>query len=338
MATPSKLGKIRSLYSTEPATHSELTELTGIRPNFTRRGTPKPMDLKLFEDLIALASERSFVRAAEARHVTHPAFGRRIRTLEAWAGAKLVDRSRSPVELTEAGQTLLRQVQSTLMELNQAREELRNRQSGRNDSLFRLATGRTLARTTVADWLASLSKVRRPLHKQQVELITRSMADVALLLEQGEVDMVCCYEHPATSVRLSSQRYRYVTLKRDRLVPVSRADANGRTAHDLEEGDLIVYAPSLSLGALQRDHLRRNVTNVDSRTRCVCDSPDAIHELVRKGLGIAWLPWSMVAAECRVGGLSILGGRSDEIPFDVRLYRPRARQNALVEAIWTTMN
>ena len=44
------------------------------------------MDLKLLEDLAALAHERSFVRAAEARHVTHPAFGRRIRSLEAWVG------------------------------------------------------------------------------------------------------------------------------------------------------------------------------------------------------------------------------------------------------------
>lgn len=296
------------------------------------------MDLKLFEDLIALANERSFVRAAEARHVTHPAFGRRIRALEDWAGTRLVDRSRSPVELTEAGRALLRQAQGTLTELNQMREELRGRHGGPNEAVFRLATGRSLARTTVADWLASLSKPRKPLHGQQVELVTRSMADVVQLLEQGEVDMVCCYEHPATSVRLSSQRYRYVTLKRDRLVPVSRADANGRTTHDLDGGDLIVYAPSLSLGALQRDHLRRNLTNVDSRTRCVCDSPDAIHELVRRGLGIAWLPWSMVAAECRAGGLSVLGGRSDEVPFDVRLYRPRARQSALVEAIWATMN
>ncbi|KAB0273347.1 LysR family transcriptional regulator, partial [Klebsiella pneumoniae] len=29
-------------------------------------------DLKLFEDLIALAQTGSFVRAAELRHVTHP--------------------------------------------------------------------------------------------------------------------------------------------------------------------------------------------------------------------------------------------------------------------------
>lgn len=86
------------------------------------------MDLKLFEDLVALARERSFVRAAEARHVTHPAFGRRIRALEAWAGVTLVERGRSPMHLTAAGQSLLLQVQDTFEELLPTREQLRSRQ------------------------------------------------------------------------------------------------------------------------------------------------------------------------------------------------------------------
>jgi hypothetical protein len=30
-----------------------------------------------------------------------------------------------------------------------------------------------------------------------------------------------------------------------------------------------------------------------------------------------------------------LGGRSNEVHFQVRLYRPRARQSALVESIWS---
>jgi DNA-binding transcriptional LysR family regulator len=295
------------------------------------------MDLKLFEDLVALARERSFVRAAEARHVTHPAFGRRIRALETWAGAALVDRSRTPVQLTEAGQTLLQHVRGTLDDITQARELLRSR-LGHSTNTFRIATGRTLARTTVADWLASMSRPGQPLHEQRVDLTTRSMDDVVLLLERGEVDMVCCYEHPATSVRLSGQRYRHITLVRDRLVPISLAGAPGQPLHALEGGPLIVYAASLSLGALLHDHLRRNVPDAGLRTRFVCDSADAVHELVRKGLGIAWLPWTLVASECSAGALMALGARSDEIPFDVRLYRPRARQSALVESAWSAAN
>jgi hypothetical protein len=32
--------------------------------------------------------------------------------------------------------------------------------------------------------------------------------------------------------------------------------------------------------------------------------------------------------------MAVLGGRSDEVPFEVRLYRARARQSDMLEAIW----
>ena len=57
------------------------------------------MQTQWLEDFIALEQTRSFTRAAELCHVTHPAFGRRIKALEAWAGASLVERGSSPVRL-----------------------------------------------------------------------------------------------------------------------------------------------------------------------------------------------------------------------------------------------
>jgi DNA-binding transcriptional LysR family regulator len=294
----------------------------------------RSVDLKLLEDLMAFAKERSFVRAAEVRHVTHPAFGRRIRALEAWAGVTLIDRTRNPAQLTEAGLTLVQHAEETLSGLALMRTQLRSRQEATGTQVLRIGTGRTLARTAVADWLASLARPDHPMNGHKVILITGSMADAVLLLERGEVDLMCCYEHPASFVRLSSQQFRYVTLGRDKLVPVSCADANGVALHDLHVGPLIAYSGSLSLGALLHDHLRRNMPDASNRTRFVCDSPDAIHELVRKGLGISWLPWSLVAGDCTNGTLLRLGARSDELHFDVRLYRPRARQFPLVEAVW----
>ena len=48
-----------------------------------------PMELVWLEDFLALAEALNFSRAAEARHVTQPAFSRRIRALEGWIGAAL---------------------------------------------------------------------------------------------------------------------------------------------------------------------------------------------------------------------------------------------------------
>ena len=70
---------------------------------YRQRGGHKdnsPMETKWLEDFVSLAETRSFSRSAQLRHVTQPAFSRRIQALEAWAGTDLVDRSSYPTRLT----------------------------------------------------------------------------------------------------------------------------------------------------------------------------------------------------------------------------------------------
>ena len=58
------------------------------------------MNLIWLEDFLALASTGNFSRAAEERHMTQPAFSRRIRALEEWLGVVLIDRTTHPAALT----------------------------------------------------------------------------------------------------------------------------------------------------------------------------------------------------------------------------------------------
>ena len=60
------------------------------------------MEFAWLEDFLALVDFGNFSRAAELRHVTQPAFSRRIRALEDWVG-DLFERDSHPVMLTEAG-------------------------------------------------------------------------------------------------------------------------------------------------------------------------------------------------------------------------------------------
>jgi LysR family transcriptional regulator, hypochlorite-specific transcription factor HypT len=290
------------------------------------------MDLKLIADLQALHRCGSYVQAAAERHVTHPAFGRRIRALQAWAGVALVESGRAPVRLTPAGLSLLDTAAPLLATLERARHDLQAG-AGRADGAqtLRVGTGRTLARTLVADWLV---RQRTLLRGHRTEIVTRSMAEIVLVFERGEVDLLCCYEHPALSTGLAPQRFRHLTLAMDRLLPVSRADANGRPRHALAGGTWIDYAPTLSLGRLLADHLASAPAGERPPPAMVCDSADAMLELALKGLGLAWLPASLAAGELRRGLLVALGGRGDQIPFEVRLYRQRSRQSPLVEAVW----
>lgn len=290
------------------------------------------MDLKLIEDLIALQRHASFVQAAEARHVTHPAFGRRIRALEAWAGVALVARGRAPVRLTRAGEALLAEAEPLLTGLGRLRAQWGGGADSRSEvSAVRIGTGRTLAHSLVADWLLRLRPLWRP---HRVELLTASMSEISAVFERGEADLLVCYEHPALSLNLSGQRFRHATLARDRLLPVSRVDANGRVRHELGSPHWIAYAQTLALGRLLGDVLGPASGRPQPAPQIVCDSADAILELALKGAGMAWLPHSLVAQPLRQGLLKALGGKADQIPFEVRIYRHRARQAPLVEALW----
>ena len=91
------------------------------------------METKWLEDFVSLAETPSFSRSAQLRHVTQPAFSRRIQSLEAWAGTDLVDRSAYPTQLTAAGQILYAQALGLLQSLQNTRALLREHNSSGTD-------------------------------------------------------------------------------------------------------------------------------------------------------------------------------------------------------------
>ena len=295
------------------------------------------MQLKWLEDFTVLAQERSFTRAAELRHVTHPAFGRRIRALEAWAGTPLVERGGGPVTLTPAGHSFLETAGQLARNLAQSHEELQSL-AGRQARTVTLATGRTLARTVVADWLVRLQPV---LQGGELCIRTRALAETVALLERNEADFSLLYHHPAIAVQLDARQFLHLTVASDRLVPVARATARGDALYRFGDGTgpvpYLAYAPQLALGRLVEDHLSHNPHAPRLRRVVECDSADAHYEYVQKGLGVAWLPWSMVHADCQARRLAPAGDARMEVRFDVRLYRPKRRLNPLAEAFWKAL-
>jgi len=87
------------------------------------------METKWLEDFVSLAETRSFSRSAQLRHVTQPAFSRRIQSLEAWAGTDLVDRSSYPTQLTPAGEILYAKALEFVQSLQNTRAMLRDHDS-----------------------------------------------------------------------------------------------------------------------------------------------------------------------------------------------------------------
>ena len=78
--------------------------------------------------------EGSFSRAAEKLYMTQPALSIAVKRVEAGLGAELFDRSRHPLELTQAGQAYIetiRRVRYLEEELERQIEDLRGLRTGR---------------------------------------------------------------------------------------------------------------------------------------------------------------------------------------------------------------
>lgn len=291
------------------------------------------MDLKWLEDLIALSDAGSFSKAAAIRNVTHPAFGRRIRSLESWAGAKLVDRASKPVQLTPAGQRFITQGREALNALIDARHEVQSIESGDKQRIT-VAAGRTLARTLVADWMMALPEDIRP---SMFRVRTAGIAETLVWLEKGEADLLFAYHHPSITLRPQGRNFLQKTMAHDRLVPVTQRQVHLTATFDLRELEplpYLSYSPSLALAGLVSDHLNRKPDAPALRRVVECDSADALMEYALKGMGICWLPWSLVSQACANGQLTQLWGKSMEIPFEIRLVRLRRRLSPLAESLW----
>jgi LysR family transcriptional regulator, hypochlorite-specific transcription factor HypT len=289
------------------------------------------MQLKWLEDLLALADAGSLAKAAQRRHVTHPAFGRRIRALEAWAGAPLIDRAAPLLRFTPRGEALLEAAREAVAALSFVR-----RASVADDARpVHVATGRTLARTLLATWYGALQP---QFAATGLKVTTRSLHEVAALLEAGAVDFIVTYYHPVLALRLDARRYTHLLLADEALLPVSAVDAGGAARHALSRRRAVpwlAYDRSLALGRLVADHLAGHLKPPLLRPLVELDSADAAHEFVLRGHGVAWLPRSLVAADCRAGTLLQLGDRNHEIRLEVRLYRAKQRLPPRAEALWS---
>ncbi len=59
--------------------------------------------------------------------------------------------------------------------------------------------------------------------------------------------------------------------------------------------------------------------------------------MAREGRGIAWLPAGLAAKDMASGVLVRAGGPDWDVPIEIGLFRPAARQSAAAERFWTSL-
>ncbi len=293
------------------------------------------MEIKWLEDFLSLAETGSFSRSAQLRHVTQPAFSRRIRALENWAGVELIDRTSYPTKLTSAGDVFREQAVSVLRELYDARAMLRGARPIAADTL-QFAVPHALSLGFYPKWQTRIERGFGPFASKLVAL---NVHDAVMALVEGNCDLLMCYHHPQQPIQLDENRYRMLALGSEMVRPYARTTKTGAPLFKLpasaeHPAPYLAYSPNAFLGRVVDIILESARTPHFLRRRYETDMAEALKMMAIEGHGIAWLPDSAVNIGGRTRSLVAAGGDLWCGQIDIRLYRDRSRSRPLLESFW----
>jgi DNA-binding transcriptional LysR family regulator len=297
------------------------------------------MDTRWLEDFISLAETRSFSKSATQRHVSQPAFSRRIRSLETWLGTDLIDRTSYPTKLTPAGEVFYEQALEMLAQINTARELMRDRR-GAEPSVVTFAMPHTLTLTYFPEWLTQIRQQVEPFSARALAL---NVHDAIMQLAEGNADLTLCYYHPQHPLPLTAETVEYKVLGEEPFFMVSRA-RNGEPEHSLpgkKQAPLpfLSYSPNAYLSRMADLMIATSPKSIYLNPIYETDMSESLKSMMLAGHGVAFLPQSAVAREMASGRAVDISSRLDpewELRMQVRLYRRRSATDVkpAVAAIW----
>lgn len=283
------------------------------------------MELSEIEDFLALAKSGSFGRAAELRHVTQPAFSRRIMALEERMGMSLFDRSVTPVGLTPAGQRFFNHADTLSRNMAKALEDTKSAVSALENPI-RIVISHTLAISFFPMWWKDITRDAPDL---RVRLTGQRIEQCVTDLREGLADFAMIHASPNLMPFNDGAGLKVKRLGGDKIVPVMARHLMG------QKTGLLAYAPGSFLARLT-DVLISDIPR-HRRLETVFESPSAevLKGMAIAGFGVAFLPESLVEDDLTQGFLVPALPKKHQLELDIlMLRRAGAMTNPVGEALW----
>lgn len=296
------------------------------------------MKLEWIKDLQALFETGNFSRAADRRHITQPAFSRRIQALETWVGTVLVDRESSPPVLTSAGKLFL----------SRSADLIRQTELLREDFLVVQPQASRVIHVTTADtlchhWLPYLHMhASREVSNVTFAVANNSRQDSVATLSDGNAEFMLCYSHKDASVLLPSKRFPKFRLGSETLVPVSAADADGEPLFRLpglerEPIPFAFFGEEMFLGHMVQRTIAAQPVKAHLTVRYVNARSEALKSMILRGLGMGWIPQSLARDDLKSGRLVLAGGSKWFTSVDIMIYRDAQKSTPVTDSLWRTI-
>lgn len=244
------------------------------------------MRLEWLEDILAVVDSGSFSEAADRRNLTQSAFSRRIKTIEDQLGVQLFNRSKKPVQLSQATLIHRDRIREIVRELRQLGQDLQDSQVMAENRVV-LACQHAIS-TSLAPGI-----VRSLLEHDTLAIRIRSanLDECYGMLINGGAHITIAY-HSEGEAPAPMGPFETLDLGADALIPVAHADL------DISGSSVptIAYPREVFLGRfVARNVLPRLPANRRIERRVETALTTAALEFAKDGVGVAWVPQSLVA-------------------------------------------
>jgi len=307
------------------------------------------MELKWLEDFLSLCNSGNFRVSSEHRFVSQPAFSRRIKALESWLGAELIDRSSFPVQPTVAGREFRPVAQKIVNLAYQKRNEIREQRSGDKEKI-NFSTLNTLAQVFIPGWLKGLEPYLEA-EFFSVRTDFRSVDAYLVALEEGAVDFFICYEDMSGSVMIDPEKYPSLQLAVETVIPVVSPNAKGEPnwwlpskpqgpiPHLCTKAHLTRPArhhleKRYGLSQPVRHHLEMRYSDLNFSPVYEASTTASIKAMTIEGYGVAWLPKSIVMDDLAQGRLVRAAEEVDDIAVNIKIFRYADSADQRVDKFW----
>jgi DNA-binding transcriptional LysR family regulator len=252
--------------------------------------------LRVFAEV---ARHLSFVRAAEALHLTPPAVTMQVKELESAVELPLFDRGGRKVSLTTAGEYFLvyaRRLLGTLKEANDAMARFRKLESGVLN-VGMVSTAKYFVPRLLARFREEHPGVELRLH------VSANREQLVALLQQGDVDLAIMGRPPkemATRAEaFAAHPHVFIAPPKHPVLAIGHPPLSA-----LAKFPLIVREPASGTRALMdrffQDH------RVEPRIAMEMPSNETIKQAVMAGMGLSFLSLHTLGLELRCGLLEIV--------------------------------
>ncbi|WP_137132610.1 LysR family transcriptional regulator [Rhizobium sp. FY34] len=296
------------------------------------------MELNWLEDFMELAAVRNFSTAAAARHVTQPAFSRRIRALENWIGTELVDRSSYPVKLTNAGETFLESGRELMREIYRIRDECRQ-QARAGIEAVTFSALHTIALSIFPNLLVEMESRAGPFISR---MHATDFYDCVESLALGRCDIALCYSHELGPPVLQTGQFASKIIRLDPFYLVSKADSQGKPLVDPaiwpsdQDLPLVAYSADCFLGKVQAQlMLDMQKTGHSFRVTYENSMSEAVKRMILAGKGVGWLPQSAADREVEQKELCLIDNQP--VTLSVLAIRKQGVGSVALERFWSNL-